>query len=41
MDKVDPYAATFLAAGPVSSIFGSGQAVYAVQDAPWGMADDE
>jgi polyhydroxyalkanoate synthesis regulator phasin len=40
-DKVDPYAATFLAAGSVSSIFGSGQAVYAVQDAPWGMADDE
>jgi len=41
VDKVDPYAATFLAAGSVSSIFGSGQAVYAVQDAPWGMADDE
>lgn len=39
--KVDPYSAVFMAAGPTSTIFNSGQAVYAVQDAPWGMADDE
>ena len=34
----DPYQSIF---GATSTIFNSGQAVYAVQDAPWGMADDE
>tara|TARA_B100002019_G_scaffold139326_2_gene120024 strand:+ start:20611 stop:21231 length:621 start_codon:yes stop_codon:yes gene_type:complete len=35
------YTSTFGSTAPTSSIFSSGQAVYAVQDAPWGMADDE